>query len=206
MVIMALLPKSADMAPSRADQSKEKSETLAITTPDALPEAIAGRPYVVALAARGGQGPLRWSIDGTLPEGLSFASKDARIEGTPRAGTAKPVSLVLHVSDAAARASQPTKLVVYQSDHPLTTPSRWDPGLPPIPLRSWLEQGIGFLVLWLVHSVGMNAIASLERRSQLAEDDQDDSEEASKTARLRFSIYRLTVRLATLSATLALGV
>ena len=122
----------------------DKSESLAITTPDVLPEAIAGRPYVVALAAKGGQGPLRWSVDGALPDGLSFAPKDARIEGTPRSGTAEPATLTLHVSDAASRASQPTRLVVYQSDRPLSMPSRWQPGLPPIPLRSWLEQGIGF--------------------------------------------------------------
>ena len=46
---------------------------------------------------------------------------------------------------------------------PLTTPSRWKPGLPPIPWRAWMEQGFGFLVLLLVHLVGMNALAGLER-------------------------------------------
>ena len=42
---------------------------LAITTPEALPEAIAGRPYAVALAATGGRGPLHWTLGGTCPTG-----------------------------------------------------------------------------------------------------------------------------------------
>src|SRR5580693_1431012 len=68
MVIMALLPKAVDLP----GQSEGKdSPKLAITTPEALPESIAGRPYNLALAATGGKGPLRWSVSGDLPEGLS---------------------------------------------------------------------------------------------------------------------------------------
>jgi hypothetical protein len=75
------------------------------------------------------------------------------------------VTLVLRVRDGAAQARRATRLVVYQPEGPLTTPSRWRPGLPPIPWRAWLEQGFGFLVLLLVHSVGMNAVAALQRWS-----------------------------------------
>src|SRR3954451_8042770 len=62
MVIMALLPKAVDLAPPGADG--KQAEPLAITTPESLPEAIAGRPYTIALAATGGRGVLRWTIDG----------------------------------------------------------------------------------------------------------------------------------------------
>lgn len=206
MVIMALLPKSVDQMPARADRSGEKPEPPTITTPTTLPEAIAGRPYAIALAARGGDGPLRWSVTGELPNGLRFDPKSARIEGTPEAGTPEPAALMLHVSDDVARVSQPASLVVYQSDRPLTTPSRWRPGIPPIPLRAWLDQGVGFILLWLVHLVGMNAIASLERRSLEATDPDEESEQPRAAVRLRFAIYRLTTRLATLTATAGLAV
>src|SRR4051794_41888193 len=57
MVIMALIPKAADLPPP----GERKTEPLAVATPGALPEGIAGRPYAVALAATGGSGPLRWA-------------------------------------------------------------------------------------------------------------------------------------------------
>src|SRR3954467_9942831 len=59
MVIMALLPKAIDLPASDQGPSKPEEGTLAIVTPETLPEAIAGRPYTVALAATGGRGPLR---------------------------------------------------------------------------------------------------------------------------------------------------
>src|SRR5271157_4292707 len=58
MVIMALLPKAIDV-PASDPKSESHPDTLAINTPELLPEAIAGRPYTVALAAQGGRGPLR---------------------------------------------------------------------------------------------------------------------------------------------------
>src|SRR3954466_7202809 len=89
MVIMALLPKAVDMAPPGAKDSQAGAETppvpLEIITPEALPEAIAGRPYAVALAATGGGGPLRWTLDGDIPEGLSFDPASAQRRGAPKA-------------------------------------------------------------------------------------------------------------------------
>ena len=64
MVIMALLPKAVDLAPSGGDGAESEAVPLAITTPEMLPEAIAGRPYAVALAASGGRGTLHWTIEG----------------------------------------------------------------------------------------------------------------------------------------------
>src|SRR4051794_39339937 len=64
MVIMALLPKAVDLPSSstRAPRSDFEAEPLAIATPGELPEAIAGRPYLLALAATGGRGPARWAV------------------------------------------------------------------------------------------------------------------------------------------------
>lgn len=198
MVIMALLPKAIDLpANSGADTD---AEPLAIATPESLPEAIAGRPYTLALAATGANGPLRWSMGGELPEGLEFDADRGLLSGTPRAGTPEPVELVLNVSDGSDRDARITRLVVYKPDSPLSTPSRWAPGLPPIPWSAWLEQGFGFLVLLLVHLVGMNALFSLERRSE------ESTEAPGRIRSRRFLAYRWVLRLATLSATIALVV
>ena len=159
MVIMALIPKAVDLPAGGEQGSKPDANPLAIATPETLPEAIESHPYVVALAATGGNGAPRWSVDGALPAGLNFDPSSGQIRGTPRAGTAKPAALVLRVGDSDTQVSRPARLVVYQSDKPLTTPAWWKPGIPPVPWRAWLEQGFGFLVLWLVYLVSMNAIA-----------------------------------------------
>src|SRR4051795_8878549 len=59
MVIMALLPKAVDSPPGAPS---EATPPLAIATPADLPEAIAGHPYTLALAATGGKGKLSWSL------------------------------------------------------------------------------------------------------------------------------------------------
>ena len=56
MVIMALLPKAVDLPPADPDAGSPETAKLAILTPETLPEAIAGRPYTLALAAQGGHG------------------------------------------------------------------------------------------------------------------------------------------------------
>src|SRR5262249_26469643 len=148
-----LLPKAVDLpdSESRVVDPSAQAAPLTITTPETLPEGIAGHPYALALAATGGRSPLRWSVDGALPEGLVFDPSRAQLRGTPRAGTPKPVELTLRVSDGRDRVEQVSRLLVYESDRPLTIPSKWKPGIPPIPWRAWMEQGVGFLILWLVH-------------------------------------------------------
>src|SRR3954471_21909140 len=65
MVIMALLPKAADLPSSGSKaENADTPAALAIATPEALPETIAGRPYAIALAATGVRGPLHWAVDG----------------------------------------------------------------------------------------------------------------------------------------------
>lgn len=206
MVIMALLPKAIDVPARELDAGAADPVPLAITTPDLLPEAIAGHPYRVALAATGGRGPLRWALDGDLPEGLSFDPALAQLRGTPRKGTPEPASLVVRVTDGSDRASQPCRLVVYESDRPLATPSKWKPSLPPVPWRDWMDHGVGFLLIFLVHAVGMNAVSALRRKSlaELAAEGVGEAE--SRAAARRFAVYGLVVRLATLSAAAALVV
>lgn len=205
MVIMALMPKAVDMRAAGTASQDRAALPLAIATPERLPEAIAGHPYVVALAATGGRGPLKWSLDGKLPEGLDFDPASAQVRGTPRNGTSEPAKVVLRVSDGNDRASQAARLVVYESDKPLTTPSKWKPALPPVPWRAWLEQGFGFLILWLVHAFGMNSLTSLERRAVSKVDDSPEAEEEIRGLQKRFFGYRMFTRLATLGATAALA-
>jgi Putative Ig domain len=205
MVIMALIPKAIDLPKSSSDEAPP-SAPLTIATPEDLPEAIAGRPYTLALAATGARGPVKWSVAGNLPDGLAFDSESGVVKGTPHAGTPKPVELVFRVSDGASQDAGPARLTVYQSDKPLATPSWWKPGIPPVPWRAWLEQGFGFLVLLLVHLVGMNSVGSLERWSfaRMEEENADEADLASASS--RFAIYRATVRLSTLLAAVALTV
>jgi len=216
MVIMALLPKAVDLPLADPEAGSPEKAKLAIVTPETLPEAIAGRPYTLALAAQGGHGPLKWAIEGKIPEGLTFDPELAQIRGTPKAGTPEPRALVLRVSDETSQVSQGTQLVVYQSDQPLSLPSKWMPSLPPIPWHAWLEQGFGFLVLWLIHLVGMSTLGNLQRWSlgMIAATDAADTNsagvaqaslEAERAVRRRFAFYKLLVRLATLSAAVALA-
>jgi hypothetical protein len=209
MVIMALLPKAVDLAPPGDGEGRQApappTTPLAITTPQDLPEAIAGRPYSVALAAVGGRGPLRWTLEGSLPEGLSFDAGSGIVRGTPRRGTPGPLALGLRVTDGTDVVTAPARMLVYQSEQPLTTPAWWKPGIPPLPWRAWLDQGVGFVVLWLVHLVSMGAVAALERSSQLGLVSARGGEGAVVLARRRFGTYRWIVRCSTLLAMLGLA-
>jgi hypothetical protein len=205
MVIMALLPKVADLpsSPGKVKGASDAAEPakLVVTTPAELPEAIAGRPYHVALAADGGRGHRRWTLLGDLPKGLTFDRETGLLEGTPEHGTAEPAVLTFAVDDESAHASRVARLVVFKPDSPLTTPSKWKPSLPPIPWRDWLEQGFGFLVLWLVYVAGMSTLDGLKRRSAALIED----EASARSVRVRFIGYKVVLSLLCLAATAALG-
>jgi len=208
MVIMALIPKGTD-APPAGTAAAVAATPLAIATPEDWPEAIAGRPYHLALAATGGTAPLRWSVAGALPAGLTLDAETGLLHGTPTAGTATPAELVVRVRDAGARDdARNARLLIYQSDKPLTTPAWWKPALPPVPWRAWLEQGFGFLLLWLVYLVGMNALAGLQRwgldAAEAGPDPEDDGGSRAAAGR-RFALYRQTVRVATLASAAGLA-
>ncbi len=205
MVIMALIPKGVDLPRPAGEDAAAPAAPIAIATPEELPDGDR-RPSLHArpVAATASKGLQSGRSRANLPEGLAPDGDAGVVKGTPRAGTPKPVDLVFRVSDGATEDAGPARLTVYQSDKPLSTPSWWKPGLPPVPWRAWLEQGFGFLVLLLVHLVGMNSVGSLERWSfaKMDEDNADEQDRASASS--RFAIYRATVRLATVLAAIAL--
>jgi hypothetical protein len=212
MVIMALLPK---VAPDQAGREAVSSSgaaadaaPLRIATPGTLPDAVAGRPYVVALAATGGHGAPRWRVEGKLPDGLVLDGATGRIAGTPPKATDRPLTFHVRAEDETGSVSQAIQLAVLPSLSPPTPGAWWKPRWPALAVawRSWLEQGVGFLVLWLVHLLGMNILTGLRR--QAAHELVLAGEAGATQVALdrRFGTYRLLVRLATLSATVALAI
>ncbi|MEW4568796.1 Ig domain-containing protein [Tautonia sp. JC769] len=199
MVIMALIPRAVDSSGAAAGSAGDEPEPLAIATPGRLPEAIVGRPYELALSATGGSGPLRWVIDGPMPEGLAFDAERGLIRGTPESATPGPVSVRVRVSDGRQSDGRALSLLVYQPDGPLSLPTPLEAslGLPRLPWRAWGELGFGFLVLALVHLVAMNGVAAMQRQAMTRTPGASGSR--------RFALYRGVVRLATLSAVVALA-
>lgn len=208
MVIMALLPKAVDVElaeKNRPDSATPGGQPLKIATPTRLPEAIAGRSYLVALAATGGRGPLHWTAEGTLPEWLSLDESSGRLTGTPPKETDEPLALAFEVSDGTATDSQPSQLLVLPFQAPSTGANWLKRHLNVVPWRAWLEQGIGFLVLWLVHLLGMNLLANLERGSLEEEMVAPGADGVQLAVQKRFAAYRLLIRLTTAAAMLGLG-
>lgn len=211
MVIMALLPK---VDPDHRDRDVASPGAsggggpLKIATPGTLPDAVAGRPYVVVLAATGGHGDPRWHVQGKLPDGLALDEATGRIAGTPPRSTDEPMAFRVSADDGSDVASQAIQLAVLPSLSPPNAGAWWKPRWPAIAVawRSWLEQGVGFLVLWLVHLLGMNLLSGLERHST----DELALPGVAGTTQValhkRFGTYRVLVRLTTLSATIALAI
>jgi hypothetical protein len=209
MVIMALLPKAVDLEghDQKTDaDSTERPGRLEIATPPQLPEAIAGRPYLLALAATGGRGPLTWSVVGGLPAWLQLDQATGRLGGTPARETTEPLTLGLQVSDGAETAAQPAELSVLPYQAPTSLAAVAKSHLAAVRWRMWLEQGVGFLVLWLVHLLGMNLLTSIERTAVAREDLAGGGEADRVAVAKRFAAYRLWIRLATLSAVAGLVV
>ena len=117
---------------------------LAITTPEALPEAIAGRPYARGPGGHGGRGHFAGRWTGRFPDGLTFdPAHGPAPAGRPGRGRPSRSTLVLRVSDGDDdRHAGSTRLVVYQTDRPLTTPAWWKPGTPAGPLARLARSGV----------------------------------------------------------------
>jgi Putative Ig domain len=208
MVIMALLPKvDPDHNGQDAAGASAGGAPLRIATPGMLPDAVAGRPYVVALAATGGHGTPRWRVDGNLPEGLVLDEASGRITGTPARPTDQPLAFRVSAEDGSEEASQAIQLAVLPSLSPAVPGAWWKPRWPVVAVawRTWLEQGVGFIVLWLVHLLGMNLLAGLERQSTDELALAGEAGAAQVALHKRFGTYRLLVRLTTLSGTIALA-
>jgi hypothetical protein len=197
MVIMALIPRAVDGVRQQPPPGSEKP-ALAIATPPELPEAIAGRPYAVAMAATGADGPVSWSLVGELPEGLRFDAAGGRIAGTPSRGTRGPVALGLRARDGRGQASAALRLAVYEPERPLTVPT---PGRPGVALRQWLDHGFGFLVLLAVHMVGLGTLSGLERRAAATAHEAT----GGRAVRVRFRAYRVVAWLAAVASVVALA-
>jgi hypothetical protein len=198
MTILVLIPRADESRPNPPVEAGANVEPLTLTLPESLPEAIVGRSYTLTLAARGGSGPLRWSIAGDLPEGLVLDPTAGRITGTPRSAPGTPVHLSVAVSDGSQRTSQSIRLAVLEPAKVLgwVDPSR----VRPVPSwRSWLEHGFGFLVLGLVGLLSLNFVGAIERWSRSARPGQ------LAGPRWRFLIYRGLVVLATVSLCVALA-
>ncbi|QDV35983.1 Ig domain-containing protein [Tautonia plasticadhaerens] len=200
MVIMALIPRAVDPSAPGAVEAGP----LEIVTPGRLPEAIAGRPYELAMATSGASGPLRWGLEGELPEGLEFDPGLGLIRGTPEAGSPGPLALTVRVGDGRRTEAKRLSLVVYRPDGPLTVPSPLEAALhlPRVPWQAWGELGFGFLVLVLVHLVAMNGVGAMERRSAALEEARGRG--AGRPGR-RFALYRASLRVATATAVAVLA-
>jgi len=210
MVIMALLPKAVDLGQpdeSQAEAAREGAPApLLITTPVTLPDAIAGRRYLVALAATGGRGAPRWSTLAALPPWLHLDEASGQLSGTPVEENGEPLVLAFQVSDGATSASQSSRLVVLPPQPSAGPRSWWQRRLAGVPWRSWLEQGVGFLLIWLVHLLGMNLLAQMEQYSMERGLLTQGAESVQVGFQARFTTYRLVVRLATAAATIALAI
>ncbi len=77
------------------------------------PPAYLGEPYAYAFAAEGGVRPYTFSLDGPLPEGLTF--QGGRLSGTPRAKGS--FTLILTVEDG-AKNSRSQRLTLQVTDPP----------------------------------------------------------------------------------------
>jgi len=82
-------------------------------TATSLPPAYLGEPYSASLAAEGGVRPYSFTLDGKLPEGLSF--QGGRLFGVPKEKGSFP--LLLTVEDA-AKNSRAQRLTLTVSDPP----------------------------------------------------------------------------------------
>ena len=209
MVIMALLPKAIDVDLAEKGQAKPEGkevQPLRIATPTRLPEAIVGRSYLVALAATGGRGPLHWSVEGTIPEWLSLDATSGQLGGIPPKETAEPLTLAFGVSDGSETASQMAQLSILPFQSPSSTSAWLARQVRAVAWRGWLEQGIGFLVLWLVHLLGMNLLASLERGSLDEIVVANGAGATEVSVQKRFVTYRLLVRLTTVSGMVGMAI
>jgi hypothetical protein len=104
------------------------------------------------------------------------------------------------VSDEIDAVAQPLILTVLPSHSQEARSAWWRRRLNRVDLGTWLEQGVGFLVLWLVHLLGMNLLANIERNSLDGSHLEHASEESQRLAQRRYAVYRLLVRLTTITA------
>ena len=60
-----------------------------------LPNAVAGQPYSVALTAKGGQAPFKFTKASPFPKGLKLVARTGQIWGTPKWGGQYSISVIV---------------------------------------------------------------------------------------------------------------
>ena len=145
MVIMALSrprrstpSRRAGIPPSPAAPSDR--EPLRITTPGTLPDAVAGRPYLIALAANGGYSTPHWSAESPLPDWLTLEESTGRIFGTPPKPTDEPLALRVSVGDGTEVVRQSIQLAILPPQAVATVGAWWKPRWHAVAWRAWMEQ------------------------------------------------------------------
>lgn len=191
MVIMALIPRAQLAA------TAERAEPLEVVTPARLPEAIVGRPYSVALASRGGSGPISWALQGTLPEGLAFDPEAGTIAGTPARANDGGRGFAIVASDTNTRAVSTLSLPVLEPDQPLGN-GKLSQVYARLTWKDWMNSGFGYFVIVAMWIGGLGVVGSLERWSIKAEEIGGE-----RVTSRRFVGYKLVVTLAAVAAGVA---
>jgi large repetitive protein len=110
--LILLLPACGQAAPSTAT-----SAPLSIAT-NSLPDGQVGIIYSQTLKASGGSGALTWSIsEGSLPQGLSLATKGGSINGM--SNTPGTFKFTVQVTDGSGTASQQLSVTFKSSVMPI---------------------------------------------------------------------------------------
>ena len=99
----------------------EYTEAPVITT-ESLPDGWVGQSYSAALAASGSSADVVWTMEGTLPSGLSFDAATAILSGTPAEDARGVYDLKFSVSNAAGSDGKTFELLV-REDLAITTES-----------------------------------------------------------------------------------
>ena len=105
--------------PTATVELEVQDEVAPEITTDSLPDGMASTSlesygYEVTLEAYGLTGDYEWTLEGDLPEGLSFDADTATISGTPAAGTGGEYELRFTVSNSSGSASKTLTLTILE--------------------------------------------------------------------------------------------
>ncbi len=89
----------------------EYTEAPVITTA-ALPTGLAQQTYSATLSATGLTGEYAWTIDGALPQGLSFDASSGVLSGTPAAGTGGEYELEFSLTNSKGKSTKALALII----------------------------------------------------------------------------------------------
>jgi hypothetical protein len=108
-----------------------------ITSADPLPAAVSGSAYFNQLTASGGADPLRWTVTGTLPAGLTLNQYSGALSGVP---TATGTALNITVTDAnGAVDTAPFTLPFLSAASSLTIVGSLPPAHPGVPYSATVQ-------------------------------------------------------------------